>query len=149
MKKVISIIMSLLVVLSLCACSSDSQTDSGIQGVSVRESGDVTVTFRTAGKGIEEVIGSKLGKKNTFYVSSVTDNSGGFYVDWYHVESGGIISKRDGIYRYCPTATVSSATGTTSPPNWVLIMSMPSEDDIFKPEDADILLEQYGITLNY
>lgn len=141
--------MLFIFVFSLCSCSSGSKTDSGIQGVSVNDSGDVTVTFRTSGKGIEEVIGSKLGDKNTFYVSSVTGETGGFYVDWYHVDSGGIISERDSIYRYCPTATVSSVTGTASPPNWVLIMSIPSEDEIFKPSDAGTLAEKYGITLNY
>lgn len=146
MKKLLSIITLMTFVILLPSCSF---TNNDIQGVSVNEDGDVTVTFRTEGKSVEDVIGSKLSDKKTFYVSSLTSNKSDFYVDWFYVESGGIISRRDGVYRYCPTAETSSITGTVSPPMSVLILSSLSESEIFKPEDADILAEKYGITLNY
>lgn len=149
MKKLIASIFSVLILFSLCSCSSDSKKGSDIQGVSISDSGDVTVTFRTNGKGIEDVLGSELSDKNTFYVSWATDSGSGFYVYWYYVEGGGIVSERDGIYRYSPTAEVSRTTGTVSPPNSVLILSKPSEDEILKAEDAGALAEKYGIILNY
>lgn len=150
MKKVSVIIIIIITMFLTVACTSNSSENSGIQGVNVRDSGEVSVTFKVPdGMTVENVLGSEIGDENTFYVSNVTGNANGFYVYWYRVNSGGIVSCRDNIYRYGPEATVSFTTGVSAPPNWVLLLTQPSDDEVFNPEDAEKLAEKYGINLNF
>ncbi len=150
MKKAAVIILSLILILSLVACTFDSSENSGIQGVNITSSGEVSVTFKVPdGMSVEDVLGSGIGDENVFYVSSVTKNTNEFYVYWYKVNSGGILSRRGDIYRYGPEASVSFTTGVSAPPNWVLLLTKPSDDEIFNPEDTEKLAEKYGINLNF
>lgn len=150
MNKFIAITLAFMLMFSFSACQSKQENDSGIQGVTVTNSGQVAVTFNVPnGKTVEEVIGSNIGNENTFYVSYATGNSNSFYVYWYKVESGGILSKNGDVYRYGPEASTSYATGVSAPPNWVLILSKPSDDEIFNPNDSELLAEKYGIYLNF
>ena len=47
------------------------------------------------------------------------------------------------------TAGVTRATGVFSPPPWLMLTSLPSENEIFNPEDSQKLEEKYGIKLNF
>lgn len=149
MKKAIAVFITFILAFCLAACSSNAPDDkSDITGVSVTDSGNVSVTFRVPdGMTVEDVLGSGIGKENIFYVSNVVGNSNGVYIYWYSVDNGGIVSCNGDIYRYGPKATVSHTTGVSAPPNWVMIYSTPSDDEIFNPEDAEKLSEEYGINL--
>ncbi len=149
MKKIIFCMLSLTFVL-FCFAGCNNNPNK-IPGVYVNDNEDVTVTFTVPnGKTVQEVIGSEVGEENTFLVSSVTDSiNNGSYTYWYKVDNGGILSKRGNVYRYAPTAAVSYKTGVSSPPGWAMLYKTPSEDEIFNPNDAELLAERYGIKLYF
>lgn len=149
MKRITLCMLSLTFVLFCFAgCNGNSNT---IPGVYVNDNGDVAVTFTVPnGKTVQEVIDSEIGEENTVFVSSLTDStSKGNYTLWYKVDNGGILSTRGNVYRYAPTATVSYKTGVSSPPAWAMLYKPPSEDEIFNPNDAELLAEKYGIKLYF
>lgn len=143
MKK--SVISSLLLAsaLILPACGSSDN----MSGVSVSDSGSVVVTFTVPdGMTVEEVIGSSLGDEHQMAISSASGEGGGM-MTWYEVESGGLICKYEDYYRYGPDAEVTRATGVEAPGGGTMIASVPEE--VFDPENADKLAEEYNIELNF
>lgn len=147
MKKLITVLMTAFMVSILTGCGSDK-----IQGVNVRDSGEVTVTFTVPeGMSVEEVLGSEIGTETAANITSITttgtSNNGFCY--WCKVSSGGILCRKGDVYRYGPDAEVSRLTGAWSPPAWVMLTSTPSKDEIFDPDDAQKLEEKYGIKLNF
>ena len=148
MKKIGNLILVTFVMISFSACVVKENTGTGIQGVEVTESGIAYVTFRVPdGTSVESILGSAIGSQNTIYYSGLTSNSQSGYAYWYRVDSGGLLSRIDNIYRYAPKAATSRLTGVESPPNWLILFSTPSEDEIFKPEDTKKLEDKYGIHL--
>lgn len=140
-------LLSALFSISCIACSS-SQGE--LQGVTVSDSGAVAVTFRLPdGKELEDVLGSEVGVENTAYVSNAEQPSQGKFVYWYAVGSGGIVSRYEDVYRYSPTAELSSATGVSSPPAYAMLYFEPKESDILKWEDSEELAKRYGIVLRF
>ncbi len=149
MKKIILCMLSLTFVFFCFAGCNDNSNK--IPGVYVNDNGDVAVTFTVpSGKTVQEVIDSEIGEENTVFVSSVTDSiNKGSYTYWYRVDNGGILSKCGNVYRYAPTAAVSYKTGVSAPPGWAMLYKTPSEDEIFNPNDAELLAERYGIKLYF
>lgn len=149
MKKIIFCMLSLTFVLFCFAGCNDNSNK--IPGVYVNDDGNVSVTFTVPnGKTVQEVIDSEIGKENTFLVSSVTESlNNGNYTYWYKVDSGGILSKCNNVYRYAPTAAVSFKTGVSSPPSWAMLYKTPPKDEIFNPNDTELLAERYGIKLYF
>lgn len=144
----ISITAIIILLLSVCGgCGADK-----IQGVVERDSGEIAVTFTVPdGMSVEEVLGSKIGVENSMNITKITSSgtsSGGFGY-WYTVDKGGILCRKGDVYRYGPTAEVTRATGVLSPPPWLMLTSSPSENEIFNPEDSQVLEEKYGIKLNF
>lgn len=144
----ISILSIIILIVSACGgCGSDK-----IQGVIERDSGEVVVTFTVPeGMSIEDVLESDIGEEIPINITSITSsgtsNEGFCY--WYTVSNGGILCRKGDVYRYGPTAEATRATGVLSPPAWVMLTSLPSENEIFNPEDSQKLEEKYGIKLNF
>ena len=69
----------------------------------------------------------------------------------YEVDNGGIISKRGNIYRYGPGAKTvyQKITNNFTPPAWVMLYEIPSQDNLFNPTDVEKLQEKYGIKLSF
>lgn len=135
--------------LGISACGMPA-TDS-FPGVEVRDSGEVAVTFELPeDRTLEEVLGSELGTKNTFSITTISDGSSsdGGFVYWYKVQTGGIVSQKGDICCYSPEAETSTMTGVEAPPAWVMVYSIPSDDELFNPKDVEKLSEEYGIELN-
>lgn len=149
MKKIIICMLSLIFVL-FCFSGCDDNSNK-ISGVYVNDNGNVAITFTVPnGKTVQEIIGSEIGKENTFFISSVTEDiNKGSYTYWYKVDNGGILSKCGNVYRYAPTAAVSFKTGVSAPPSWAMLYKTPSEDEIFNPDNAELLAESYGIKLYF
>lgn len=145
MKKIRFVAIMILIIFCVLACGKEE-----IQGVSVTESGQIAVTFVVPeGMTVEDVLKSKIGSENTMHFSYMdSSNREGFFY-WYEVENGGILSRFDHVYRYAPQASPSSATGVSAPPAWATINSIPSDGEIFKVEDTQLLKEKYGVDLYF
>ena len=135
-----------------CGSSTENMNRSKIQGVSISDEGDITVTFEvSSGQSIEEILDSKLGEENTVVVSGADEDLNKTkMVYWYEVETGGIVTRVDNIYRFGPEAEVTDkAGGVSGPPTWVMVYSVPEEDELFQTKDSKKLADEYGINLNF
>lgn len=128
-----------------------------LQGVSYAESGEVMVTFRLPeGKGLRKTLGSELGEERQLRIAQPGDNPGDSRVSivkWREVDNGGIVCSYGDLYCYSPEAEPSSMPGTIEfvAPTWMtwpLVFGNVTEDEILRPEDADLLQERYGIQLD-
>ena len=65
---------------------------------------------------------------------------------WVHY-----LSKKGNIYRYGPNAELGyeKITNDLRPPNWLILVKTPSDEDLFDPEDAEKLEEKYGVKLSF
>ena len=116
-------------------------------GVVIENDEVYSVTFELPkGESIEEVLGSELGSEHQMAITFGNDTSISY---WYVVENGGLLSRYGNYYRYGPTAEIVDATGVSSPPAGIMLHNAPDQEDLFDPEDADILSEKYGISLNF
>lgn len=146
MKKLIIFILIPGILFYFTGCRNNDE----IQGVSVLDSGEVSVTFTVPdGMTVEDVLGSEIGEEHTVCITNANSSTQENFTHWYTVSAGGILSRFDDIYRYGPDAEISQATGTATPQTWVMLYSAPSDDEIFKPEDTDLLAEKYGIHLYF
>lgn len=148
-KKRIAIMGIIAIMWSFSGCSSDK-----MKGVSLSESGELrAVTFELPeGKEIEEVLGSEIGSENTIHVTTIgKDEMKEDFIYWYKVNSGGIVSKKGNIYRYGPNAELGyeKITNDLRPPNWLILVKTPSDEDLFDPEDAEKLEKKYGVKLSF
>ena len=140
------IILATIVVLSGCSIVSELASET-IPGVVIENDEVYSVTFELPeGETIEEVLGSELGSEHQMAITFGNDTSISY---WYVVENGGLLSRYGNYYRYGPTAKIVDVTGVSSPPAGVILQNAPDQEDLFNPEDADILSEKYGISLNF
>ncbi len=150
MKKTLSIFLIAMSIFLLSACEMSGSDE--IQGVTVRESGDVAVTFTIPEEmDVEEVLGCEVGEETAMNTSVITNTgmSNGGFCYWCEVSNGGILCRKGDVYRYCPTAEASRMTGVWSPPAWLLLTDIPTDDKILNPEDAEKIKENYDIQLNF
>lgn len=146
MKRIKYLILAITVVLSGCSIVSEPVSET-MPGVVIENDEVYSVTFELReGESIEEVLGSELGSEHQMAITFGNDTSISY---WYVVENGGLLSRYGNYYRYGPTAEIVDATGVSSPPAGIMLHNAPDQEDLFDPEDADILSEKYGISLNF
>ena len=146
MKRIKYLILEITVVLSGCSIVSEPVSET-MPGVVIENDEVYSVTFELPeGESIEEVLGSELGSEHQMAITFGNDTSISY---WYVVENGGLLSRYGNYYRYGPTAEIVDATGVSSPPAGIMLHNAPDQEDLFDPEDADILSEKYGISLNF
>ena len=146
MKRIKYLILAITVVLSGCSIVSEPVSET-MPGVVIENDEVYSVTFELPeGESIEEVLGSELGSEHQMAITFGNDTSISY---WYVVENGGLLSRYGNYYRYGPTAERVDATGVSSPPAGIMLHNAPDQEDLFDPEDADILSEKYGISLNF
>lgn len=146
MKRIKYLILAITVVLSGCSIVSEPVSET-MPGVVIENDEVYSVTFELSeGESIEEVLGSELGSEHQMAITFGNDTSISY---WYVVENGGLLSRYGNYYRYGPTAEIVDATGVSSPPAGIMLHNAPDQEDLFDPEDADILSEKYGISLNF
>lgn len=146
MKRIKYLILAITVVLSGCSIVSEPVSET-MPGVVIENDEVYSVTFELSeGESIEEVLGSELGSEHQMAIAFGNDTSISY---WYVVENGGLLSRYGNYYRYGPTAEIVDATGVSSPPAGIMLHNAPDQEDLFDPEDADILSEKYGISLNF
>ena len=146
MKRIKYLILAITVVLSGCSIVSEPVSET-MPGVVIENDEVYSVTFELPeGESIEEVLGSELGSEHQMAITFGNDTSISY---WYVVENGGLLSRYGNYYRYGPTAEIVDATGVSSPPAGIMLHNAPDPEDLFDPEDADILSEKYGISLNF
>lgn len=146
MKRIKYLILAITVVLSGCSIVSEPVSET-MPGVVIENDEVYSVTFELPeGESIEEVLGSELGSEHQMAITFGNDTSISY---WHVVENGGLLSRYGNYYRYGPTAEIVDATGVSSPPAGIMLHNAPDQEDLFDPEDADILSEKYGISLNF
>lgn len=146
MRKIKCFILITMMMLSGCSVFSESDSEN-IPGVVIENDEVYSITFELPeGESIEEVLGSEVGSEHQMAITFGNDTSISY---WYVVENGGLLSRYGNYYRYGPTAEIVDATGVSSPPAGIILQNAPDQEDLFDPEDVDLLSEKYGISLNF
>ena len=146
MKRIKYLILATMMVLSGCSVFSGPASET-IPGVVTENDEVYSITFELPeGESIEEVLGSEVGSEHQMAITFGNDTSISY---WYVVENGGLLSRYGNYYRYGPTAEIVDETGVSSPPAGIILQNTPDQEDLFDPEDVNLLSEKYGISLNF